>query len=156
MFSCCLPRKKSISLQDTADSPELSKKNNRYQKLTRRLSRLNFLDKMLYFGDKLERFIEVRFTRMGKFCATYPTLVLVIGLAFCGLMCLGYVNFKIEKDPINLWSSDSSHARRNKKYFDENFGPFYRITQMIIEPKKTVKPINYTDEKNVRIYFTNL
>lgn len=51
-------------------------------------------------------------------------------------MCLGFVNFKVEKDPINLWSAESSIARQNKKYFDENFDPFYRITQVIILPKE--------------------
>lgn len=85
---------------------------------------------------------------MGKFCATYPTLVLIIGLAFCSIMCLGYFNFKIEKDPIKLWSSDTSIARQNKKYFDENFTPFYRITQLIIEPKNTIQPLAYTDPYN--------
>ena len=51
-------------------------------------------------------------------------------------MCLGNLNFKIEKDPIKLWSADSSRARQNKKYFDDNFNPFYRITHLIIEPKQ--------------------
>jgi Niemann-Pick C1 protein len=58
---------------------------------------------------------------MGRFCATYPGLVLFIGIAFCGVLCLGYVNFTIENDPIKLWSADSSIARQNKKYFDESF-----------------------------------
>jgi hypothetical protein len=51
-------------------------------------------------------------------------------------MCLGFINFKVEQDPIKLWSAESSTARQNKKYFDENFGPFYRITQLIIVPKE--------------------
>ena len=58
---------------------------------------------------------------MGKFCATYPILVLFIGIAFCAVLCLGYTNFKIENDPVKLWSADSSVARQTKKYFDENF-----------------------------------
>jgi hypothetical protein len=36
-------------------------------------------------------------------------------------MCMGYFNFKVEKDPVKLWSADSSIARQNKKYFDDNF-----------------------------------
>ena len=97
-----------------------------------------YLDNMKYVGENLEDFIEDKFTRIGLFCAHYPILVLVIGFSFCFLMCLGYTNFKIEKDPIKLWSSDSSKARQNKKYFDEHFSPFYRITQLIIEPKYTI------------------
>lgn len=103
-----------------------------------RIGQINFLDYMRFFGEQLEHFIQERFRRMGKFCATYPKLVLFTGLAFCAVLCLGYFNFRIEKDPVKLWSSDSSKARQNKKYFDENFGPFYRITQLIIEPKPEV------------------
>lgn len=105
-----------------------------------RKSQMNVFDRMTYVGDLLEKFIEKKFTQMGRFCATYPGLVLFIGIAFCGVLCLGYVNFKIENDPIKLWSADSSIARQNKKYFDEQFSPFYRITQLIIEPKASVKP----------------
>ena len=110
-----------------------------------RFSELDWLDKMRCVGEILERFIEERFQYLGRFCAEYPKLVLFLGLAFCSLMCLGYFNFEIEKDPIKLWSADSSIARKNKLYFDENFGPFYRITQLIIEPKPIVKSYNYTD-----------
>ena len=103
--------------------------------IRKQLRQLNFLDRMRFVGEKLERLIEIKFNHLGRFCATYPKLVLFIGLAFCSLMCLGYFNFSIEKDPIKLWSADSSKARQNKKYFDEHFSPFYRITQLIIEPK---------------------
>jgi hypothetical protein len=100
---------------------------------------------MRYFGEQLEHFIQERFHRIGKFCATYPKLVLITGIAFCSIMCLGYTNFRIEKDPIKLWSAASSSARVNKAYFDAHFGPFYRITQLIIEPKSNVRPLNFTD-----------
>jgi hypothetical protein len=60
-------------------------------------------------------------------------------------MCLGFVNFKVEQDPIKLWSAESSTARQNKKYFDDNFGPFYRITQLIIVPKdKNTENLTYS------------
>ena len=129
-----------------ASTGDMNKRRKR-DYIARRIKELGFLDKMRYFGEKLERFIEDKFTRMGKFCATYPKLVLFIGLAFCFLMCLGYFNFKVEKDPIKLWSSDSSTARQNKKYFDENFGPFYRITQLIIEPKESIESILHADNQ---------
>lgn len=133
------PRKRKTPLLQETEVECAETRRSRYTKhIKKRLNRLNFLDKMLFFGDKLERFIELKFQHLGKFCATYPILVLTIGFSFCSLMCLGYFNFKVEKDPIKLWSAESSIARQNKKYFDENFGPFYRITQLIIEPKKTL------------------
>jgi hypothetical protein len=63
--------------------------------IAKHLSQLNFLDRMRYVGEKLESFIQLKFTRLGHFCATYPKLVLVIGFMFCFLMCLGYFNFKV-------------------------------------------------------------
>jgi hypothetical protein len=33
----------------------------------------------------------------------------------------------------------------NKAYFDAHFGPFYRITQLIIEPRAHLAALNYTD-----------
>ena len=136
-------------ISDIVESP-VKKRKERY---------LNskHLDRMKYLGEKIESFIEIQFTRMGLFCATYPLLVLVIGFSFCFLMCLGYVNFKVEKDPIKLWSSDASVARQNKKYFDEHFSPFYRITQLIIEPKESqtttfiYKADNDTDDVTVTV-----
>ena len=116
-------------------------------RIVEHINQLNFLDRMRYVGEKLESYIQMKFEKLGRFCATYPKLVLVIGFMFCFLMCLGYFNFKVEKDPIKLWSSDKSIARQNKKYFDENFNPFYRITQLIIEPKETIKPYLYTHKK---------
>lgn len=93
------------------------------------------LEKLDMAGEIFESMIVKRFSEIGRFCATYPKLVLSLGLAFVFLMCLGFIHFKIEKDPINLWSSETSIARQNKKYFDEHFAPFYRITQMIVVPK---------------------
>ena len=62
----------------------------------------------------------------------------------------------MEKDPIKLWSSDSSVARQNKKYFDDHFSPFYRITQLIIEPKETaITPLPY-EHSNVKSNITVL
>lgn len=121
-------------------------------KANMRFCDLDPLDKMRSVGEKLESFIEDRFLNMGKFCTKYPKLVLFLGLVFCALMCLGYFNFKIEKDPIKLWSADSSIARKNKKYFDENFGPFYRITQLIIEPKPGRKPFFYDQNDGENVY----
>jgi hypothetical protein len=115
-----------IEQQQIADgtdrlATEVIIKRSKRQRMANHLQKIKFLDRMRLAGDQLERFFVERFTRLGKFCATYPFLVLSIGLAFCGLMCLGYFNFTVEKDPVKLWSAETSIARRNKKYFDDNF-----------------------------------
>ena len=139
---CMCPKERKKSLLAETEEPTTLSRRSRYKKRIKKgLNKVNFLDKMLQFGDQLERLIELKFQNLGTFCANYPALVLSIGITFCCLMCVGYFNFKIEKDPIKLWSADSSTARQNKHYFDKNFGPFYRITQLIIEPKASIKPI---------------
>ncbi|RNA26124.1 Niemann-Pick C1, partial [Brachionus plicatilis] len=141
-YLCGRERKNSL-LTETDEASEPSRRSRYKKRLKSGLQKVNLLDKMLQFGDKLERWIELKFQNLGKFCATYPLLVLSLGLTFCCLMCVGYFNFKIEKDPIRLWSADSSIARQNKKYFDHHFGPFYRITQLIVEPKSSLEPSTY-------------
>lgn len=145
------------SANDPLSVPTSDELTSKMKKTDIPWSELNCLDKMRSVGSDLERVIEERFWYMGKFCADYPKLVLFLGLAFCALMCLGYFNFEIEKDPVKLWSADSSVARKNKKYFDENFGPFYRITQLIVEPKPNTKSMFYRDDnQNVTYNITAL
>lgn len=51
----------------------------------------------------------------------------------------GLVYMRITTDPVELWSSPSSQARQERKYFDSHFGPFFRTTQLII-----TSPLNDT------------
>lgn len=81
-------------------------------------------------GAKTESILEEFFTRWGKFCATYPWLILLGGLIF--VMCMGYGVTKliVTTDPVELWASSHSRARVEREYFDKKFEPFYRIEQV--------------------------
>ena len=39
---------------------------------------------------------------------------------------------KIESDPQRLWVGPGSQAARDKASYEDSFGPFYRITQIIL------------------------
>ncbi|SCU78692.1 LADA_0A06942g1_1 [Lachancea dasiensis] len=39
---------------------------------------------------------------------------------------------RLETNPVNLWVSQSSPKYQEKQYFDEKFGPFYRIEQIFV------------------------
>ena len=54
---------------------------------------------------------------------------------------LGFVNFKISTNPQELWVPPTSRANKEQSYFDNNFGPFFRINAM------WMVPFNEADEK---------
>ena len=99
----------------------------------------NFID------EKLHDF----FGKLGFFCATHPVKVLVIGLlCTIGLGC-GLNFYQITTDPVELWSSPTSQARREKDYYDENFGKFFRSEQMIISIDTILAQAENTTKMNI-------
>ena len=122
----CLSFRKKSKYPYTNDNSETSnispvssdvqlpvKSNNRRRRAFNYLDN-KCLDKMKYVGEKLESFIEYKFTRLGLFCATYPKLVLIIGFSFCFLMCLGYTNFQVG---LTFFTYHISQKFRNTQYF---------------------------------------
>lgn len=81
-------------------------------------------------GAKTESILEEMFTRWGKFCASYPWLILLGGLIFVLCMGFGVTKLVITTDPVELWASSTSRARMEREYFDKSFNPFYRIEQV--------------------------
>lgn len=57
------------------------------------------------------------------------TITAVIVVFFSLLL---YFFGELERDPINLWVSKSSEKYQEKVFFDENFGPFYRVEQVFV------------------------
>jgi Niemann-Pick C1 protein len=48
------------------------------------------------------------------------------------LLSLGWIRFTVETDPVRLWVSPESDAAKEKIFFDENFGPFFRAEQAFL------------------------
>ncbi|OQR71017.1 niemann-Pick C1 protein-like [Tropilaelaps mercedesae] len=93
------------------------------------------------------------FEGLGLVCASYPRLVIALGVAIIVLCSLGNVNFTIITDPVELWSSPSSDARLQKNYYDEHLGPFHRIEQVIIA-NRGGSMFNYINEtRNMQYEF---
>ncbi len=65
-------------------------------------------------------------------CARWPWFVLIGGLSVAIALAVGVIYLKVTIDPVELWASPTSQTRKDKDYFDENFNPFYRTTQVII------------------------
>ncbi|CDR43227.1 CYFA0S11e01926g1_1 [Cyberlindnera fabianii] len=81
----------------------------------------------------LNNILEGWFSRLAFTCASYPATVLTTTVIITGALssCI-YFFGSLEKDPINLWVSSSAEAYKQKEYFDEHFGPFYRTEQIFI------------------------
>ncbi|XP_061452973.1 NPC intracellular cholesterol transporter 1 [Rhineura floridana] len=92
-------------------------------------------------GEKFENVLRVTFTSWGAFCVRNPRPVVLFSLAFIAMCSSGLVFVKITTNPIDLWSSPSSEARKEKEYFDTRFGPFFRTEQLIVQALNTTPEI---------------
>ncbi|CAF1267837.1 unnamed protein product [Adineta ricciae] len=75
------------------------------------------------------------FTVIGQFCAENPKYTIIPVMVILFLLCFGSRYYTVTTDPVDLWVASNSRARLEKAYFDEKFGPFYRIAHLILVPK---------------------
>ncbi|GBN14844.1 NPC intracellular cholesterol transporter 1 [Araneus ventricosus] len=86
-------------------------------------------------GNWLEKQLRTIFRSWGIFVSRKPITVMILSLFICSIASLGLVlNFRVTTNPIDLWVSPSSEARRDMEDYNKHFGPFYRIEQIIITP----------------------
>ena len=72
------------------------------------------------------------FSRLARKSAQYPALTIGASLLVVGLLSLGWIKFEVERDPVRLWVAPDSAAATEKRFFDKNFGPFYRAEQAFL------------------------
>lgn len=109
--------------------------DNDIQKITRK--DIHCLDRS---GARIETIITRLFTRWGLFVAHHPMMVLAAAIIICTIGSIGIVQYTLITDPVELWSSPDSQARKERNYFNEHFGPFYRTEQLIFTPDPTKYP----------------
>ncbi|CCH41765.1 Niemann-Pick type C-related protein 1 [Wickerhamomyces ciferrii] len=96
----------------TTDLPEINTKNEVYS---------------------LNTFFETWFSKLAYYCSKYPATVLILTLLVTVPLSLCVYFFgDLEQNPVNLWVSSGAEAFKQKEYFDQNFGPFYRTEQIYI------------------------
>jgi Niemann-Pick C1 protein len=81
---------------------------------------------------RLNTILRRFFYRLGYFCASSPLVTLTLACIFIAFSHAGWKFFSIEKDPVRLWVSPSSESRAHMKFFDEHFGPIYRVEQIFV------------------------
>lgn len=80
----------------------------------------------------LNTYLDYMFQYLGQTCALYPAVTIGISVIMVGLLSLGWIWFSVETDPVRLWVSPTSDAAMEKRFFDDNFGPFYRTEQVFL------------------------
>ncbi|CAF0895064.1 unnamed protein product [Adineta steineri] len=95
-------------------------------------------------GLKIDDQLHRIFTAIGRFCAYNPMYTIIPIAVILFVLCFGSRQYTVTTDPVDLWVSPNSRARQEKAYFDEKFGPFYRIAHLILVPKnKTAITLKY-------------
>lgn len=90
----------------------------------------------LALGIKLELFFENLFRAWGTFVARNPWSFIFASLFISLYLSAGvYFNYQVTTDPVDLWVPAGSEARGDMEYFNNKFFKFYRLEQVLIEPK---------------------
>ncbi|KAH7637438.1 niemann-pick c1 protein-like protein [Dermatophagoides farinae] len=102
----------------------------------------------LALGIRLEQFFEQIFRSWGVFVARNPWSIIIGSIVISLYLAAGvFTHYQVTTDPVDLWVPAGSQARSDMELFNEKFWKFYRIEQVIIEPK-LMKPFtlaNYTN-----------
>lgn len=75
------------------------------------------------------------FTFLGRRVTGSPGWTILICIACMACCMLGLMGIHIVTDPVALWVPRMSRAAKDKAAFDLEFGPFYRIEQIILSTK---------------------
>ena len=80
----------------------------------------------------LNTICDSAFNHLGRVCAKYPLITIGCSILVVAVLSIGWGNFEVETNPVRLWVSPDSDAAKEKAFFDENFGPFYRAEQAFV------------------------
>lgn len=81
---------------------------------------------------RLNTLCDSAFGHLGRMCARYPLITIGVSILVVAVLSIGWINFEVETNPVRLWVSPSSAAAKEKAFFDESFGPFYRAEQAFV------------------------
>lgn len=80
---------------------------------------------------QLQRF----FAFLGRRVSGSPGWTILLCIACVAFCMLGLIGMHVVTDPLHLWVPRASRAAKDKAAFDSEFGPFYRIEQIILSTK---------------------
>ncbi|XP_057672908.1 NPC intracellular cholesterol transporter 1 homolog 1b-like [Diorhabda carinulata] len=94
----------------------------------------------------VEKCFQEFFYLLGYIVAKKRVKILLMCIVLVTTLCAGSYFLKVTVDPVELWASPTSESRKEKDYFDNYFGPFYRTNQVFF---KTVgiKPFTFRSKQ---------
>ncbi|KAK1984160.1 patched sphingolipid transporter [Colletotrichum cereale] len=81
---------------------------------------------------KINTWCDAAFSKLGHAAARYQGITIGVTLIFVIVLSAGWVRFDLERDPARLWVSPTSPAAKEKAFFDDQFGPFYRAEKAFL------------------------
>lgn len=72
------------------------------------------------------------FRQLGYICAEFPAITISFSVLLVLLLSMGWLRFAVETDPVRLWVAPDSAAAKEKAFFDDKFGPFFRAQQVFV------------------------
>ncbi|KAF1745072.1 hypothetical protein MXB_854 [Myxobolus squamalis] len=111
------------------DAPEVS--NNK--KINKKIEIINFNTFEREINNKIKTILQQwgLFVSKNKIFVSFCSITIIVVLS-CGTL----YNFTISSDPVEIWSPPNGQFRKHKQYFEENFGPFFRIEQILVRAPK--------------------
>ncbi|KAM9930608.1 hypothetical protein OXX59_000349 [Metschnikowia pulcherrima] len=85
--------------------------------------------------------LQTGFSKLAMFCAVSPGTVISLCLILTALASSGLRHIEWELDPVRLWVHENEPALKNREYFEDNFGEWYRIEQIIISKANSTEPV---------------
>ncbi|KAK3067471.1 niemann-Pick type C- protein 1 [Teratosphaeriaceae sp. CCFEE 6253] len=80
----------------------------------------------------LNTYCDRAFSSLARTCARFPAITISASVLVVALMSLGWFRFALLTDPVELWVAPDSAAAQEKRFFDANFGPFFRAEQAFL------------------------
>lgn len=111
----------------------------------------NYFGHLLMFREKLVLKLEESFFSLGRVCAIHKMKTCGVSFALIIVCSLGMVRQQLETNPVNLWVNPSETTLKNFQYFEDKFGEWFRIEQIIVQQKNEGEPILSWD--NIQWWF---
>ena len=112
-------------------------------RLGRGASLLDPMDHLQPKQNKINAVLRRFFYRLGLTCAKRPLETFTIAALVIAALNIGWKDFTVETDPVRLWVAPNSESAREKHFFDDAFGPFYKDEQVFVTMQDGSSPLNH-------------